>query len=120
MKKVVCETRSIDNPYTSDVLEQYILATDSIDFFCDSSKLKCKLCPKKFVKNMMRNHIGFHILHGDCGQHPHRCGYCGEVGCTIGLEITSGYGNKTVYGPKSDCSYYTDISKRVENKFVKS
>jgi hypothetical protein len=68
----------------------------------------------------MRNHIGFHILHGDCGQHPHRCGYCGEVGCTIGLEITSGCGNETVYGPKSDCSYYTDISKRAENKFVKS
>ena len=33
---------------------------------------------------------------------------------------SSGYGNKTVYGPKSDCSYYTDISKRAENKFVKS
>ena len=31
------------------------------------------------------------------------------MGCTIGLEITSGYGNKTVYGPKSDCSYYNDI-----------
>ncbi len=42
-----------------------------------------------------------------------------QVGCTIGLEITSGYGNKTVYGPKSDCSYYTDISKRTENKFVR-
>ncbi len=40
------------------------------------------------------------------------------MGCTIGLEITSGYGNKTDYGPKSDCSYYTDISKRAENKFV--
>ncbi len=38
----------------------------------------------------------------------------------LGLEITSGYGNKTVYGAKSDCSYYTDISKRAENKFVKS
>jgi hypothetical protein len=43
-----------------------------------------------------------------------------QVVCTIGLEITSGYGNKTVYGPKSDCCYYTDISKRAENKFVKS
>jgi hypothetical protein len=86
---------AIDNPYTSDVLEQCILRTDSIDFTCDSSKLRCKLCPKKFVTKKMKNHIGFHILHGDCGQHPHRCGYCGEVGCTIGLEITSGYGNKT-------------------------
>jgi len=26
----------------------------------------------------------------------------------------------TYYGPKSYCSYYTDISKRAENKFVKS
>jgi len=37
----------------------------------------------------------------------------------IGLEITSGYGNKTLYGPESDCSYYTDISQRAENKFVR-
>ena len=44
----------------------------------------------------------------------------GYLAPIIGLEITSGYGNKTVYGPESDCSYYTDISKRAENKFVKS
>ncbi len=42
------------------------------------------------------------------------------MGCTIGLEIISGYGNTRVYGPKSDCSYCTDISKWAENKFVKS
>ena len=44
----------------------------------------------------------------------------GYLAPIIGLEITSGYGNKTVYGPESDCSYYTDISKRAENKFVRS
>ena len=35
-----CKTRAIDNPYTSDVLEKCILVTDSIEFTCDSSKLK--------------------------------------------------------------------------------
>jgi hypothetical protein len=43
----------------------------------------------------------------------------GYLAPIIGLEITSGYRNKTVYGPESDCSYYTDISKRAENKFVR-
>ena len=42
----------------------------------------------------------------------------GYLAPIVGLEITSGYGNKTVYGPESDCSYYTGISKRAENKFV--
>jgi hypothetical protein len=43
----------------------------------------------------------------------------GYLAPIIGLEITSGYENKTVYGPESDCSYYTDISKRAENKFIR-
>ena len=39
----------------------------------------------------------------------------GYLAPIIGLEITSGYGNKTINGPESDFSYYNDISKRAKN-----
>jgi hypothetical protein len=115
-----CESRSIDTPYTADVLEQCILVKDSVDLACDSFKVQCKLCPKKYVKKKMRNHIGYHIIHGDCSPNSHRCGYCGEIGCQISLVVTSGCGKRVVYGPKSDCNYFTEISKRLDNRFVKS
>ena len=106
--------------HSNVILEQCILAQESVDITCDSIKLNCKLCAKKFVRKMMRNHIGFHIVHNDCSPDPHRCGYCGEIGCNIDLVVTSGYGRNVKYGPRSDCEYYTDISKRADNKFVKS
>jgi hypothetical protein len=115
-----CESRSIDTPYTADVLEQCILVKDSVDLACDSFKVQCKLCPKKYVKKKMRNHIGYHIIHGDCSPNSHRCVYCGEIGCQISLVVTSGCGKRVVYGPKSDCNYFTEISKRLDNRFVKS
>ena len=34
--------------------------------------------------------------------------------------VTSGYGKNEIYGPKSDCRYFTDISKRTDNRLVKS
>ncbi len=49
-----------------------------------------------------------------------RCGCCGENGCNISLIVTSGYGKNAIYGPKSDCRYFTDISKRTDNRLVKS
>ena len=74
--------------------------------------------PKKYGKKKMRNHIGYHIIHGDCTPNPHRCGYCGAIGCQISLVITSGSGKRVVYGPKSDCNYFTEISERLDNRFV--
>ena len=38
-----------------------------VDFTCDTVKVQCKLCSRRFVKKKMRNHIGLiHIIHGDC------------------------------------------------------
>ena len=37
--------------------------------------------------------------------------FCGKIGCSIGLELTSGKGRNANYGPKSDC-------KLLINKFM--
>ena len=90
------ESRSIDTPYTSNSLEQCILVNDSVDLNYDSFKVQCKLSSKKYVKKNMRNHIGYHIIHGYCSPNSHRYGYCGEIGCQISLVITSGCGKRVV------------------------
>jgi hypothetical protein len=76
--------------------------------------------PKKICLKNMRNHIGYHIIHRECSPNPHRCGYCGEIGCQISSVITSGSCKWVVYGPKSDYNYFTEISKRLDIWFVKS
>ena len=52
----------INTPYSSEILEICTLTSDSVDITCDSTKLQCKLCTKKFVKKKMRNHVGFHVI----------------------------------------------------------
>ena len=51
-------------------------------------------------------------------EHLHRHQH--QIGCQISLFVTSGCGKRVVYGPKSDCNYFTEISKRLDNRFVKS
>ena len=51
-------------------------------------------------------------------EHLHRHQH--QIGCQISLVVTSGCGKRVVYGPKSDCNYFTEISKRLDNRFVKS
>ena len=62
----------------------------------------------------MRLHIGWHILHGLTAD-PHRCGFCGRIGCTVSLVKTSGFGVNATYGPESDCDYYYKFSMKDSN-----
>ena len=94
----------------------FFFLKDSVDLACDSFKVQCKLCPKKYVKKKMRNHIGYHIIHGDCSPNSHRCGYCGEIGCQISLVVTSGCGKRVVYGLvllKKNCWKKVLLKKKV-------
>ena len=43
-------------------------------------------------------------LKDEIKQDQHLCGFCGEIGCSIGLELTfcSSKGRNANHGPKSD------------------
>jgi hypothetical protein len=54
-------------------------------------KFLCSICNNyKCEKAKIRHQIGRHILNNDVAMDVHLCGFCGKVGCTIGLDTTSG------------------------------
>ena len=64
----------------------------------------------------MRNHIGKHILQQKIESDPHLCGFCGNIGCSINLESSSGFGKNKTIAVKSDCPYFYKFS---ENRSLK-
>ena len=74
--------------------------------------LHCKKKEYKCDKKKLRHHIAKHILiFKDIKMHANLCGFCGRIGCSIGLQATSGKGKNTIYGPDfSGCKYGTDFS----------
>ena len=66
---------------------------------------------KKKLKKTKNVHVAKHYAKGEIKQDQHLCDFCGKIGCSIGLELTSGKGRNANYGPKSDC-------KLLINKFM--
>ena len=62
------------------------------------------------TRRLMRNHVGKHILKGHISAHPNRCGFCGGLECTVGLQ-TCGYGAIKRFNVVSKCDYFWDFSK---------
>ncbi len=58
----------------------------------------------------MRSYVGKHILKGDLSAHPNRCGFCGGLECTVGLQ-PYGYGVSKRLNVVSKCDYFWDFSK---------
>ncbi len=59
----------------------------------------------------MREHIASHIIvFKDISATQNTCGFCGNVGCTLSLEKTSGFGVNSTFGPKSDCKLFYSFS----------
>ena len=76
----------------------------------DSNDVECTICGKLLSLNIMRAHIGCHILRNETGEFC--CGYCGGAGCTIALKKTS----HNTMKPTSNCEKYVKFSlKAVEN-----
>ncbi len=55
----------------------------------------------------MRNHVDKHILKGHIYAHPNRCGFCGGLECTVGLQ-PYGYGASKRLNVVSECDYFWD------------
>ena len=69
------------------------------NYIASNEKVLCKLdsCNTKIPLNLMRNHIRKHILQNRIKSDAHCCVFCGIIGCTIKLEVSSGFGkNKTI------------------------
>ena len=66
---------------------------------------------KKKLKKTKNVHVAKHYAKREIKQDQHLCVFCGKIGCSIGLELTSGKGRNANYGPKSDC-------KLLINKFL--
>ena len=62
------------------------------------------------TRRLMRNHVGKHILKGHISAHPNRCGFCGGLECTVGLQ-PCGYGANKRFNVVSKCDYFWDFSK---------
>ena len=58
---------------------------------------------KKKLKKTKNVHVAKHYAKGEIKQDQHLCVFCGKIGCSIGLELTSGKGRNANYNPKSDC-----------------
>ena len=73
-------------------------------------KFKCIVCPQYganecfFERNLLRQHIGQHMLQGHIKSHENLCGFCGTV-CGSNNEIVLKTGNI-----KSSCKYFYNYS----------
>ena len=110
IENTVSAISAIDSPYSEAILESCTLIKKNIEnFVCSSEKIKCLICPKKFSKVNMRNHIGSHIIKGHLESDAHRCDFCGNVGCDITLVNAGSIGKGTIH-PSSHCKYFYKFS----------
>ena len=74
------------------------------------NQFKCKVCKKIINKERIRQHVGKHILKKETQLNQRVCGFCGLVGCSIDLKVTSGYGKNKTEGADSNCMYFVKFS----------
>ena len=73
-------------------------------------KITCDHCEKNVVFVNMRVHIAVHFTKGEIDHDEHLCGFCGSIGCSIGIVKTPGNGVRKTFGPKSDCTLFRAFS----------
>ena len=99
MKQIPVSNKVVSNskllPYDESLVD--LLASLEIQ----GGKLKCKLCEKIIPnKNIMRRHVGGHILKEKL---VNICGFCGLSGCSIGIMCGSGRGKTASQVVSSNC-----------------
>jgi hypothetical protein len=90
------------------------LELPNVQILTDNDKITCQFCqkPKNVLLHRLRQHIASHIILKEIDSHSHLCGYCGLIGCSLDLVVTSGKGKNKTFGPKSDCKYFRALSYR--------
>ena len=65
----------------------------------------------------MRQHIGKHFIWKDITENGRLCGFCGGLGCSIDLAVSSGKG---FFKALSDCKYNFAFSLKAASKISKT
>jgi len=73
-------------PSTQPLSSQVQTQSDLIECLVPNCFIKCK-------KERMRQHIGQHLINNQIDDDSKTCGFCGKIGCSIALEVTSGRKN---------------------------
>jgi len=97
-------------PSTQPLSSQVQTQSDLIECLVPNCFIKCK-------KERMRQHIGQHLINNQIDDDSKTCGFCGKIGCSIALEVTSGRGANKTFGPVSrDCKYHYCFSLKSAEK----
>ena len=106
----------VPNPYCQNVFQLLKIDLPSNQLVSDNDKIMCKFCEKYVLLQRLRCHIAKHIIKKEIKKHAHLCGFCGSIGCSLELIVTSGKGKQKNYGPKSDCKYFRSFSLKCAEK----
>ena len=70
-------------------LQAFLKFRNSIKDMLVDAKLKCRICNEIHSRELMRNHVGKHILNNRVSVNQNTCGFCGLVCCSIELVQSS-------------------------------
>jgi len=80
------KVKAIENPCISPDVYKLSEVSAKMDPAL-KNKIECYFCPlKMFAPEKMRLHIGIHLALKLVPINPTTCGFCGVMGCSIGLE----------------------------------
>ena len=84
----------VKNPYCDILFNFMKLELPNVQILTDIDKITCQFCqkPKTVLLHRLRQHIASHIILKEIDSHSHLCGYCGLIGCSLDLVVTSGKG----------------------------
>ena len=94
-------------------LQAFLKFRNSIKDMLVDAKLKCRICNEIHSRELMRNHVGKHILNNRVSVNQNTCGFCGLVGCSIELVQSS---KKSIFKAKSNCIYYYEFNLKSVSK----
>ena len=112
----------VDSEIPSGLTEEMAAAAASVSARGGgkNDEAPCRLCNELCALSRMRDHVAKHILVNEVEPDSNRCGFCGLVGCSIAIVVTSGKGKNTTYGPASSCAYFRKFNLKSSTKPTRS
>jgi len=105
---------NINYSYPQDLMGHLKLELEKVASLSIDEKFTCPHCKSKpftCSKKKLRHHIMQHVhIWKDIAQNSKLCGFCGFIGCDIGLVVSSGKGQQKNWSFYSNCAYIVPFS----------